>query len=158
MSIEKKDQINALTSLYAVERSDLSTIGAQLTGVAGLALTYLITVSFVLGHSHTKKMPLLWFAAPIPVLIFLAFYTLFLSLSIARTASCKRLEVQIAREIEIMADDIGTSVSDKVMDIISAPRWWQKGLIIAAYVPIFLGSLWLIAYIPIRVWYHTNTS
>jgi hypothetical protein len=149
MSIDKGDRISALSSVYAAERADLSTIGNQLTGLAGLALTYIITVFILLGHSTAKKASLLWLAAPIPVLVFLALFTLFLSLSVARSASCKRLEAQIAAEIGIGADDIGVSVSDNVVYIAKATLL-HRCLILAAYVPVILGSIALIAYVPIR--------
>jgi hypothetical protein len=153
MSIDNKDRVSALTSLYAAERADLSTIGNQLTGISGLALTYIIAVFIVLGHPSTKKMSTLWLAAPIPVLIFLAFYTLFLSLSIARTSSCKKLEVHIAAETEIKADEIGMSISENVMDFERAPLL-HKGLLITAYSPIILGSLLLTGYVAFQAFDH----
>jgi hypothetical protein len=158
MTISDDDQINdyqknALASLYAAERADLSTIGNQLLGVSTLALTYIVAVFAVLGHSNTKQMSLLWFAAPIPVFIFLAFYALFLSLSIARTASCEKLEGYLAADTPVEADKMGMSMSNRVMDITKAPLLY-KGLLAAAYVPILLGSLGVIAYIVYQTFQH----
>jgi hypothetical protein len=147
----KADRVNALTSLYAAERADLSTIGNQLTGIASLALTYIIAIFILIGKANPKKFPILWFASPIPVLMFLALFTLFLSLSVARSASCKRLEAQIAAELGITID-IGVSISDRVLDITSATRM-HKAVILIAYIPVILGSLALVAYIPIRASY-----
>jgi hypothetical protein len=153
MSTSNDDQINALASLYAAERADLSTIGNQLLGVSTLALTYIVAVFAVLGHSNTKQMSLLWFAAPIPVFIFLAFYALFLSLSIARTASCKKLEGYLAAKTPVEADKMGVSISDRVMDITQASLLY-KGLLVSAYVPILVGSLSVIAYIVYQTFQH----
>jgi hypothetical protein len=154
MSISNGDRINALASLYAAERADLSTIGNQLTGVSGLAVTYIVAIFIVLGHTDPKQMSLLWFAAPIPVFIFLAFYALFLSLSMARTASCKRLEEYIAVKAEVKVDEIGMSISESVLDIKRAKSRWHKGLIASAYAPILIGSGLVIVYLVIQAFHH----
>jgi len=156
MSISNDDRINALASLYAAERADLSTIGSQLTGISGLVVTYIAAIFIVLGHTNPKQMSPLWFAAPIPVFIFLAFYALFLSLSIARTASCKKLEGYLAVQAEVNANEVGMSISDRVMDFTQASGLY-KGLLVSAYVPIIIGSLAVIVYLVFQAFHHDAT-
>jgi hypothetical protein len=152
------DRINALSSLYAAERADLSNLGNQLIGVAGFAVTYIAAIFIVLGHTNPKHMTLLWFAAPIPIYVFLAFFTLSTTLSMGRTESCKKLEEAIAPETEIAASVVGIHVSDRVMDIRQA-SWGNKPLIASAFGPILLGGLAVIIYLIYQTFHiHVNTA
>ena len=59
----------------------------------------------------------------------------------------------IADEVGLKSDDIGVSLSDKLLDITSATPL-HRSLILSAYVPMILASISLIAYVPIRASYH----
>jgi hypothetical protein len=152
-----ENQVDALMSLYATEREDLSNVSNQCTAIIGLVLTYVIAVFISLGHVISlNKTPLAWFASPVPVLVFLCFYTMHVSLAIARTKSCRELEGEISSIVKIRSDKIGVAISDRIMDIGVAP-WPQKGLILAAYAPIILAVISLIVYIVAKaVLYHAH--
>jgi hypothetical protein len=154
MDISDRDRISALTSLYTTERADLSNIANQSLAIVGLALTYIIAVFIGLPHAASiKKSSLLWFASPIPVLVFLAFYTLWVSLAIARTRSCKELEKKIASEVGVNVGSIGVTVSDKIMDI-EAARPVYRIIILTAYAPIIVAGISLIVYVLFEAIHH----
>jgi len=153
MSMKNDDRINALAALYAAERADLSSMTNQLLGVSSLAVTYIVAIFIVLGHTKPDQRSFVWFAAPIPVFVFLAFYVLFISVSIARTASCKKLEAGLAGEAGVNAEEIGIPESDRITDIKQASPLY-KGLILAAYVPVILGSLLVTVYLLVQAFHH----
>jgi hypothetical protein len=154
MRIPEKDRLDALVSLYSAERADLSNIGNQNIAIVGLALTYIVAVFFGLAQTADQKSSsIFWLASPIPLLIFICFYTLYISLARARSESCKLLEGQIIDLVGLDSGNIGVAVSDKVMDPNAAePR--QILVILAAYVPVFLAILGLTAYVLVRAFSH----
>ena len=152
MNIPEKDRLGALVSLYSTERADLTSIGNQNIAIVGLALTYIVAVFFGLAADE-KGSSIFWLAAPVPLLVFLALYTLYISLSRARTEACKFLENQIINLAGLTPDMIGVAVSDKIMDINVAERR-QKGIIMAAYVPIILAFIVLTVYVLVRAFRH----
>jgi hypothetical protein len=154
MNIPEKDRLGALVSLYSTERADLTSIGNQNIAIVGLALTYIVAVFFGLAQTaEEKSSSIFWLAAPIPLLVFMAFYTLYISLARARTEACKFLENEIMELTHLAPDMIGVTVSDKIMDINAAARR-QKGVILAAYIPIFLAIIVLTVYVVIRAFRH----
>lgn len=154
MHLSDKDHFNTLTSLYATERADLANMGNQCLAIISLIVTYAVAVYVGLTHFlGTKTVSFLWFAAPIPILTFLAFYTLWVSLTIARTKSCKELEERIIQNTSIDAQDYGVTVSDRIMDVKIAP-WRYKSVLLTAYGSIFLVGLSIVIYILIQGFAH----
>ena len=154
MSIPEKDRLDALVSLYSAERADLSNIGNQNIAIVGLALTYIVVVFFGLAQTADQKSSsVFWLASPIPLLIFIGFYTLYISLARVRTESCKFLEDQIIDLVDLDSGKIGVAVSDKVMDP-NAAEPSQILVILAAYVPVFLAILALTVYVLVRAFRH----
>jgi hypothetical protein len=158
MNVSDEDRLSALTSLYSTERADLTSIGNQSLGMVGLVLTYIVAIVFGLAQSADKEnVSIFWLAAPIPLLVFLAFYEMFISLSRARTKSCKILEDKITSEIgpKINLDEqIGVAVSDRVMDINAATDPLRKIVIFIAYAPLLLAIPSLTLFILIRAIRH----
>jgi hypothetical protein len=154
MSIPEKDRLAALVSLYSAERADLSNIGNQNIAIVGLALTYIAAVFFGLAQTADQKSSsVFWLASPIPLLVFVSFYTLYVSLARVRTESCKSLEGQIIDLIDLDSGNIGVAVSDKVMDP-TAAELRQVLVILSAYVPVFLAILALTVYVLVRAFRH----
>jgi hypothetical protein len=120
-------------------------------------VTYIVAIFIVLGHTSAKQVSFVWFAAPIPVFVFLAFYALFLSLSIDRTASCKDLEEDLAVKAGTEPDKVGMAISSRVMDIKQAFPL-SKAPLLAAYVPIVLGSLSVIIYLLVQAFHHDTNG
>jgi hypothetical protein len=154
MKVSDQDRLNTLTSLYATERADLAGIGNQCLAIIGVGLTYIVAIIIgLIPSASTRDEYLFWLASPIPLLTVLAFYTLFLSLAIARTKSCNILSERITSEIGINPNVIGVAVSNKILDFKVAPLRY-KALILASYVPVILSILGLIAYVVTRAIQH----
>lgn len=156
MNVSNEDRLSALVSLYSTERADLTSIGNQNIAMVGLALTYIVAVVFGLAQSADKKgVSVFWLVSPVPLLVFLAFYTLFIALARARSNTCRVLEERIIELIspELNQGAIGMAVSDAIMDIDVAPRS-QKRLILAGYAPLILAIPCLTVYILIRAFLH----
>jgi hypothetical protein len=150
MNVSDQDRLNALTSLYATERADLASIGNQCLAIIGVGLTYIVAIIIGLFSStSTKGNYIFWLASPIPLLTVLAFYTIFVSLAMARTKSCSVLHEEITSEIGITPNAIGVAVSNRILDFKEAPLRY-KALILTSYVPVILSILALIAYVVVR--------
>jgi len=85
MKISDESRLNGLISLYATERADLASLGNQCLAILGLGLTYILAI--IVGLAAKSNDPsFFWLATPIPLLILLAFSTLFTSLAGADSA------------------------------------------------------------------------